>query len=80
MSLTYNYHISHNQNQNPLLNLLINIISARSAQQLLSLKDGYTFGFSNFLMVDLCNSSAYYWLDIISVLIPPLENLLSKNL
>ena len=34
---------THNKERIPLLNLLINCISARSAPQLLSIKDEYTF-------------------------------------
>ena len=39
--------ITHNQNRIPLLNLLINCISAKSASQILSLKDDHPFRFSN---------------------------------
>ena len=35
--------ITHNKKRIPLLNLLINCIPARSAPQLLSIKDEYTF-------------------------------------
>ena len=35
--------ITHNKNQTPLLNLLINGISAKSAAQILSLNIEYTF-------------------------------------
>ena len=45
--------ITHNKNRNPLLNLLINWISARSAPQILSIKDEYTFLFSKFLIIGL---------------------------
>ena len=37
--------ITQNKNQNPLLNLLNNCISAKSTHQILSLNDGYTFLF-----------------------------------
>ena len=37
--------ITQNKNCNPLLNLLISCISARSAPQLLSIKDECTFHF-----------------------------------
>ena len=37
-----------NKNRNPLLNLLINCISANSAAQILSLNAEYTFLFKNF--------------------------------
>ena len=50
--------MTHNKNPNLLLNLIINCISARPAPQILSLKGEYTFRFSNFLIIDLCNSSA----------------------
>ena len=55
-------------------------MSARSATQLLSIKDGCTFPFLNFLIIDLCNSSDNYLLDIISFFIAPPDVLLSKNL
>ena len=55
-------------------------MSARSATQFLSIKDGCTFPFLNFLIIDLCNSSANYLLDIISFFIAPPDVLLSKNL
>ena len=50
--------IAHNTNLMPLLNLLINCISAKWAPQILSWNDGYTFIFLNFLIIGLCNSSA----------------------
>ena len=50
--------ITHNKKQIPLLNLLINCTSARSANQILPRKYGYTFRFLNFLLIGLCNSSA----------------------
>ena len=43
--------ITHNKNRNPFLYLLINYTSARSAPQILSLKDESTFSFSIFLMI-----------------------------
>ena len=49
--------IAHNENLNPLLNLLINFISGISAPQILTLKDDYTLCFSNFLVIDFSNSS-----------------------
>ena len=52
------------KNQNPLLNLLIDCISARSAPQILSIKDDCTFLFLNFLVIGLCNSSANSLLEI----------------
>ena len=50
--------MTHNKIQNRLLYLLNNFISARSTPKILSLKDEYTFQFLNFLIIDLCNSSA----------------------
>ena len=49
--------ITHNQKQIPLLNLLVNFISAKSAQQILFIKHEYTFLFLNILIIGLCNSS-----------------------
>ena len=80
--------ITHNKNLNPLLNLLINCISARSAPQISSIKGDCTFHLLNFLIISLCNSSANYcvakcegrWSDIFSFLIPLPEAFLSKNL
>ena len=68
--------------------LLINCIFGRSAPQVLSVKDVYTFCFSYFLIIDLCNSAANCrlamsrgrWFEIILLLIAPLEDFLSKNL
>ena len=37
--------MTHNKNLNPLLNLLINCILAKSEPQILSLNDEYTFTF-----------------------------------
>ena len=68
------------KNQNPLLNLLIDCISARSAPQILSIKDDCTFLFLNFLVIGLCNSSANSLLEISFFLIPLPEDFLSKNL
>ena len=62
--------ITQNKNLNPLLNLLINCISDRSAPQILSIKDDCTFLFLNFLVIGLCNSSANSLLEIILFLIP----------
>ena len=58
------------RNSNPLLNLLINCVSARSAPQRLSIKDKCTFLFSIFLIIGLCNSSANCWSYIFSFSIP----------
>ena len=68
--------------------LLINRIFGRSAPQVLSVKDVYTFCFSYFIIIDLCNSAANCRLamsrgccfEIILLLIAPLEDFLSKNL
>ena len=62
--------ITHNKNLNPLLNLLIYCISARSASQILFMKVKCTFLFLNFLIIGLCNSSAYSLVEIISFLMP----------
>ena len=54
------------------MDLLISCISARSAPQILSIKDECTFLFLHFLIIDLCNSSADSLLDIIPfVTVPP---------
>ena len=45
--------IAHNKNQNPLLNLLKNCISAKSTPQILSLSEEYTFLFLNFIILRL---------------------------
>ena len=50
--------MAHNKNQNALLYLTFNYISARSTLQILSLKDEYHFHFSNFLIIGLDNSAA----------------------
>ena len=60
--------ITHNKNLNPILNLLINCISARTAPQILSIKVECTFLFFNFLIIGLCNSSANSLLEIFSYL------------
>ena len=64
---------------NPLLNLFINCISARSAPQILSIKGEYTFLFLNCLIISLCNSSANSLLNIISFLTVPPEVFYQKN-
>ena len=56
----------HNKNLNSLLNLLNNTISAKSASQILSIKDKCVFLFSNFPMNGFCNSLPNYLLGIIS--------------
>ena len=60
---------AHNTNLNPILNLLINCMSARSARQILPIKGERTFFFSNFLIIGLFNSLANYLFDIVSFLI-----------
>ena len=47
--------MTHNKNQYPLLNLLINCVSAKYAPQMLSSKGKCTFCFSSFLINGLCN-------------------------
>ena len=77
----------HNKKQIPLLNFLVNCISARSAPQILSIKGQYTLRFSNFPVSGFCNSSANShiaktkgrWFDLISFLTAPKEGFLSKN-
>ena len=54
---------------NPLLNLLISCISAKSAPQILSIKGECTFLLLNFRIIGLCNSSANSLLGIFSFLI-----------
>ena len=63
----------------PLLNLVINYISARSAPQLLSIKDECTFLVLDFLIVVLCNSLVNTLFDAFSFLIAPLEVDLSAS-
>ena len=50
--------VKNNKKRIPLLNLLINCISARSVPQTLSLKDKYTFCFSDYLILGLCSPSS----------------------
>ena len=59
--------VTHNKILNPLLNLVANCISPRSA---LSIKVECTLLFLNFLIIGLCNSPANSLLEIISFLIP----------
>ena len=56
----------YHENLNPLSNLLINCISARSGPQLLSIKSECTFLLLNFRKIGLCNSSADSLLEIFS--------------
>ena len=69
--------MTHNENLKPLLNLLINCISAKSLTQILSIKD--TFLLLKFLIIGLCNSSANSLLEIFSLVISLLKVFLSKN-
>ena len=57
--------ITHNKNLNPLLNLLTSCISAKSAPQILSIKDECTFLFLSILIIGLCNPWADSLLGII---------------
>ena len=50
--------MAHNEQLIPLLNLLINCISARLKHQILSIKGECTFLLLNFLIAALCNCSA----------------------
>ena len=54
-------------------------MSARSAPQMLSLKEEETLRFSNFLIIGLCNSSANCLFHIISLVGEVLADFLSKN-
>ena len=72
--------ITHNKNLNPLSNLLINCISAKSVPQIMSIKGDCTLLLLNFLIIGLCNSFANSLLEIFSFLIPLPEVYLSKNL
>ena len=60
--------ITHTKKRIPLLNFLINCISATSTPQMLFIKDEHTCRFSNFLIIGLCNSLANSWFDICSFL------------
>ena len=53
------------KNLNPLLNLFINCISARSAPWILSIEGECTFLLLNFPIIGLCNSSANYLIESI---------------
>ena len=72
--------ITHNKNLNPLLNLLINCICAKSAPQIFSIKNKCTFLLLNFLIIDLCNSLANSLIGMFSFLMLLPEVFLSKNL
>ena len=70
--------ITHNKNRNPLLNLPINFISAKSEPQILSIKGECTFLLLSFRGVGFCNSSPNSLLQI--YLIPLTEDFSSKHL
>ena len=70
----------YNKNLNPLLNLLINCIFAKSSPQILSVKGDCVFLLLDFLIIGLCNSSANSLLKIFSFLTVPPEVFLSKKL
>ena len=76
----YIFSITHNKNIHPSLNLLINGISARSTPQKLSIEGDCTFLLWNFIIIDLCNSSANSLFKLFSFLIPLPETFLSKKL
>ena len=71
--------ITHNKNLNPLLNFLINCISAKSAPQILSMKGECIFLLLKFLIIGLFNSRANSLLEIFSLLIP-LPGLFYQNI
>ena len=58
--------LTHIKKKIPLLNLLFNSMLIRSAPQILSIKDEYTFRFLQFLIIGLCNSSANSLFEIFS--------------
>ena len=60
--------MKYNKNRNPLLNLLINCIPARSVPQILPIKDYCNFSFSNVVIIGLCNLSVNCWFGIFSLL------------
>ena len=71
---------THSKKQIPLLKLLINCISVRSAPKVLSIKGQCTFLFKNFPIIGLFSSSANSLFEIFSFLMPLPEAFLSKNL
>ena len=68
MHICYKYqkHIIKISILNPLLDLVINYICARSAPQILSIKSECIYLFLNFLIIGLCNSSANSSIDLVS--------------
>ena len=80
--------ITHNKTLNPLLNLLIDCISAKYelfiisifyAPQSLSVEGECTFLLLNFLVIGLCNYFTNFSLEIFSFLVLLPEIFLSKN-
>ena len=65
--------ITHNKKEISLINLLFNCVSARSAPQVMSIKNECPFRFSNFLITGFRNSLANSWFEIFPFLIPPPE-------
>ena len=72
--------ITHNKNQNRLLNLFSSCTSAKILSQILSIKDECTLRFLKFLINGLCSYFANSCLIMISFLTPLPEDFLSKNL
>ena len=72
--------ITHNKKRIPLLNLLINYISARSAPKITFIKDESTFPSLNFLITGLCNSLANSLFEILSFLTPLQEIFFYQNI
>ena len=72
--------VTHNKNLNPLLNLLINCISARLVPRILPTEDEYAFLCPNFLLVGLRYFCSNSLLKIFSFLIVLPEVFLSKQL
>ena len=70
--------ITPNKNLNPVFDLLINCISAKSAPQILSIKGDFLS--LNILIIGLCNSFASSLLEKFSFVIPLPEIFLSKKL
>ena len=61
---------TRNKKRIPLISLLINWISARSAPQILSIRGECTFLLLNFLIIGFYNSSADSLFEIFSFLMP----------
>ena len=73
------FSVFQSKNLNPLLNLLINCISAKSVSQILSIKGECTFRLWKFLIIGLCSSSANYLLEIFSFCISGINLSLANN-